>query len=161
MSERIYDFISKTLAGEDKRLADFEGKVMLVVNTASQCSFTPQYKRLEALYQDYKHQGLEVLGYPCNQFGGQEPGGDVEISKFCELNYGISFHMFSKVEVNGEAADPLFKFLKKEARGLMMSQNIKWNFTKFLVGRDGRVIKRFAPTSVPDKLTRDIEKALA
>ena len=161
MSERIYDFVSKTLAGEDKKLADFEGKVMLVVNTASQCGFTPQYKRLEALYQDYKHQGLEVLGYPCNQFGGQEPGGDVEISKFCELNYGISFHMFSKVEVNGEAADPLFKFLKKEARGLMMSQNIKWNFTKFLVGRDGRVIKRFAPTSVPDKLTRDIEKALA
>ncbi|MBL4867456.1 MAG: glutathione peroxidase [Pseudomonadales bacterium] len=160
MSEHIYDFVSKTLTGGDKSLSDYKGKVMLVVNTASQCGLTPQYKGLETLYQDYKHQGLEVLGYPCNQFGGQEPGGDSEISKFCEVKYGVSFQMFSKIDVNGGAADPVFKYLKKQAPGVLMSEKIKWNFTKFLVGRDGHVIKRFAPTAVPDKLTRDIEKAL-
>jgi glutathione peroxidase len=134
--------------------------VMLVVNTASKCGFTPQYEGLEALYKKYKDQGFVVLGFPCNQFGRQEPGSESDIEDFCQLNYGVSFPMFAKIDVNGDDADPLFKYLKNRQKGILGSEKIKWNFTKFLVNRDGKVIARFASTVKPENLVKDIEKLL-
>ncbi len=156
----LNDFSAKTLSGEETPLKDFQGKVVLVVNTASKCGFTPQYKGLEALYQKYKERGLEILGFPCNQFGKQEPGDSDEISSFCELNYGVSFPLFAKIEVNGENAHPLFRHLKSSAPGVFGTESIKWNFTKFLVGRDGQVVKRFAPKDKPESLESAIEALL-
>ena len=157
----VYEFSAKTLGGKTRKLAEFKGQVLLVVNTASQCGFTPQYGGLEALYKKYKDRGLVVLGFPSNQFGEQEPGPDTEISEFCQVNYGVSFPMFSKIDVNGDSAHPLFKYLTSSKKGLLGSQAIKWNFTKFLVGRDGTVIERYAPTTKPEDIAADIEKALA
>jgi len=156
-----FEFKAKSLAGKQVALAKYRGKVLLVVNTASNCGFTPQYKGLQALYDRYHDQGLEVLGFPCNQFGAQEPGDAAEIGAFCERNYGVSFPMFEKVDVNGEQAHPLFKWLSNSAPGLLGSEAIKWNFTKFLVRRDGTVFKRYAPQSSPDSLAADIEALLA
>lgn len=157
----IYDYNAVTLDGEERSLADFKGKVLLIVNTASKCGFTPQYKGLQALYQRYKDRGLVVLGFPCNQFGHQEPGDEVEIGAFCEKNYGVDFPMFAKIDVNGSDAHPLYRYLKSEAPGLLGSEGIKWNFTKFLVGKDGQVIERYAPQTAPAALAKDIEAALA
>ena len=156
----LSDFSATTLEGAEQDLSAYAGKVVLVVNTASQCGFTPQLGGLEELYRAYADQGLVVLGFPCNQFGGQEPGEAEEIGEFCQRNYGVSFPMFAKVDVNGDDAHPLYDWLKSEKGGLL-GKNIKWNFAKFLVGRDGQVVKRFAPTTEPAKLADDIEKALA
>jgi glutathione peroxidase len=153
----IYDITANTLAGEPLSLSAFKGKVLLIVNTASQCGFTGQYEGLEALYRKYKDQGLVVLGFPCNQFGAQEPGSADEIGAFCEKNYGVSFPMFAKIDVNGSNAHPLFQLLKGEATGLLGTEGIKWNFTKFLVGADGTVHSRHAPTSSPESLAPMIE----
>lgn len=160
MSNALFDIPVTTIKGEQKTLADFGGKAVLVVNTASKCGFTPQYKGLENVWQQYKDQGLVVLGFPCNQFGKQEPGDEGAISEFCELNFGVSFPLFKKVDVNGDNAHPLFVNLKKSAPGLLGSQGIKWNFTKFLLSADGEVIKRFAPTTKPEDLTAEIEALL-
>lgn len=148
------------MAGEEVPLRRFEGEVLLVVNVASQCGFTPQYAGLEQLYQRYQGRGFKVLGFPCNQFGGQEPGEADDIKSFCELRYGVTFPMFEKLEVNGEAAHPLFKFLKSQAPGLLGSEAIKWNFTKFLISRRGEVLARYASTTAPEALQADIESAL-
>ena len=156
----VYDFTAKLNSGQDKSLVDYKDKVLLVVNTASQCGFTPQYKGLQELYAKYHDRGLEVLGFPCDQFGHQEPGTDDEIKSFCELNYGVSFPLFAKIEVNGDNAHPLYKFLKKEKGGLL-GDAIKWNFTKFLVDKQGSVVERFAPTTTPEKIASDIERELA
>ena len=156
----VYDYTARTILGEEMALADLKGQVLLIVNTASKCGFTPQFKGLEALYQKYKDQGLQVLGFPCNQFLNQDPGSDEEIQSFCSMDYGVTFPMFGKIEVNGPGAHPLFQHLAAEAPGLLGSKAIKWNFTKFLVGRDGHVIKRYAPTDKPESLADDIEKAL-
>jgi glutathione peroxidase len=156
----IYDQTVKTIDGHDITIADWRGKVLLIVNTASKCGFTTQYEGLEALQKKYAAQGFSVLGFPCNQFGAQEPGDETEIANFCKLTYAVDFPMFAKVDVNGDAAHPLFKDLKKAAPGLLGSEGIKWNFTKFLVGRDGKVIDRFAPTTKPEAIASDIEKAL-
>lgn len=156
----IYQFEAELLDGKNKRLADYEGKVLLIVNTASKCGFTPQFAGLEKLYQKYKEQGLEVLGFPCNQFGGQDPGSNQEIGSFCQRNYGVSFPMFAKVDVKGPEAHAIFRYLTREAKGILGSENIKWNFTKFLVSRDGKVLNRYAPTTKPESLEEDIEKAL-
>jgi glutathione peroxidase len=155
----VFDFSAKLNNGDDQPLSDFRGKVLLIVNTASQCGFTPQYQGLEELYKKYSAQGLEILAFPCDQFGHQEPGGDQEIQGFCERNYGVTFPLFSKIEVNGENAHPLYKFLKTEAGGLL-TDAIKWNFTKFLVGREGKVLDRFAPFTKPQEIEEDISKAL-
>ncbi|KPY33481.1 Glutathione peroxidase [Pseudomonas syringae pv. aptata] len=160
MSENLLSIPVTTIKGEQKTLADFSGKALLVVNTASKCGFTPQYKGLEKLWQDYRDQGLVVLGFPCNQFGKQEPGDEGAISGFCELNYGVSFPLFKKIDVNGEQAHPLFVQLKQQAPGLLGTERIKWNFTKFLIGQDGRLVKRFAPLTKPEELTGDIEALL-
>ncbi|WP_017905663.1 glutathione peroxidase [Pseudomonas asplenii] len=160
MSANLLNIPCTTIKGEQKTLADFAGKALLVVNTASKCGFTPQYKGLEALWQHYKDQGLVILGFPCNQFGKQEPGNEAAISEFCELNYGVSFPLFKKIEVNGAGAHPLFVQLKKDAPGLLGSERIKWNFTKFLISRDGKVVKRFAPLTKPDDMVREIEDLL-
>ncbi|MBB3169474.1 glutathione peroxidase [Simiduia aestuariiviva] len=156
----LYSFEAKTLTGELQSLSELKGKVVLVVNTASKCGFTPQYKGLESIYQEYKDKGFEMLGFPCNQFGKQEPGGSEEISEFCELNFGVTFPLYEKVDVNGDNAHPLFTWLKSEAPGLLGTQAVKWNFTKFLVGRDGRVIKRYAPKDKPESIVADLEAAL-
>ncbi len=156
----LNDFTANTLAGQPKPLSDYRGKVALVVNTASKCGFTPQYEGLEKLYAQFKDDGLVVLGFPCNQFGGQEPGGADEIGEFCQLNYGVSFPMFEKVDVNGAAAHPLFEWLRSEKSGVL-GDKVKWNFTKFLIGKDGNVIKRYGSTTKPEKIAADIEKALA
>lgn len=156
----LHQFTMPLLNGNKQPLAEYEGKVILIVNTASQCGFTPQYQGLEQLYQQYRDEGLEILGFPCNQFKGQEPGSSDEIASFCEKNYGVSFPMFSKIEVNGDNTAPLYQVLKKEAPGLLGSQAIKWNFTKFLIGRDGRVIQRYSPTTKPEAIDGDIRKAL-
>lgn len=153
----IYDMNVNTLTGESVDLSAWRGKVLLIVNTASKCGFTPQYKGLEALYAKYKDQGFEVLGFPCNQFGGQEPGNAEEIGAFCEKNFGVSFPLFEKIDVNGDHAHPLFTLLKKQAPGVLGTEGIKWNFTKFLIGKDGKVIDRFAPTTSP----KEIEKTIA
>ena len=160
-SHSAYDFQARQIDGKDVSMAEFRGKVMLIVNTASQCGFTPQFGGLEALHKSYAGQGLAVLGFPCNQFGAQDPGSNGEISDFCQLNYGVSFPMMSKIDVNGPAAHPLYKWLSSEAPGLLGSKAIKWNFTKFLIGKDGKVIKRYAPLDKPVHLTKDIEAALA
>jgi len=157
----VYDFRANTLEGKPIDLKKFSGKVLLIVNTASNCGFTPQYKGLEAVYQQFKDKGVEVLGFPCNQFGAQEPGTADEIGAFCERNYGVSFPLFDKVDVNGNNAHPLFRHLKSEAPGLMGTEAIKWNFTKFLVRKDGTVYKRYAPQTEPKELMQDIEKLLA
>lgn len=156
----VYDFSGKTITGADKPIADFKGQVILVVNTASKCGFTPQFKGLEDLHEKYKDKGLVVLGFPCNQFLNQDPGSDGEISEFCELNYGVTFPMFAKIDVNGDAAHPLFKHLTSAAPGLLGSKAVKWNFTKFLVDRNGNVIKRYAPATKPEDMAADIEKLL-
>jgi glutathione peroxidase len=156
----IYDFSVDDIRGKRVKLDRYKGKVLLVVNTASECGFTPQYKGLEALYQSLHGRGLEVLGFPCNQFGGQEPGGEKEIASFCEVNYGVTFPMFAKVDVNGDAAAPLWKWLKKQKPGLLGSEGIKWNFTKFLVDRNGAVVERFAPNDTPESIAPAIEKLL-
>ena len=156
----LSDFSATTLEGQPQDLSAYDGQVVLVVNTASECGLTPQFEGLEKLWQQYREQGLVVLGFPCNQFGGQEPGEAEQIGEFCQRNYGVSFPMFDKVEVNGDGAHPLFQWLRQEKGGLLGSA-IKWNFTKFLVGRDGRVVDRYAPTAAPESLAGDIEKALA
>jgi glutathione peroxidase len=160
MSDNLLGIPCTTIKGEQKTLADFSGKALLVVNTASKCGFTPQYKGLEQLWQTYRERGLVVLGFPCNQFGKQEPGEEGSIAEFCELNYGVSFPLFKKIEVNGSHAHPLFVQLKKQAPGLLGSERIKWNFTKFLIGKDGRQIKRFSPLTKPQELTDEIEALL-
>ena len=160
MNDALFDIPVTTIKGEQKTLRDFAGKAVLVVNTASKCGFTPQYKGLEALWQQYKDRGLVVLGFPCNQFGKQEPGDEGAISEFCELNFGVSFPLFKKVDVNGADAHPLYVQLKQRAPGLLGSQGIKWNFTKFLISADGSQIKRFAPTTKPEELTAEIEALL-
>ena len=157
----VYEFSATTIDGKPRSLSDERGKVLLVVNTASKCGFTPQYKGLEAIYRQFKDRGFAVLGFPCNQFGEQEPGEDATIAEFCERNFGVSFPLFAKVDVNGADAHPLFKHLTSEKKGLLGSTAIKWNFTKFLIGKDGRVIERYAPTTAPEDLIKDIEKALA
>jgi glutathione peroxidase len=156
----FYDFSAKTLQGGELPLGDYRGRVVLVVNTASECGFTPQYAGLEALHRKYRDRGLAVLGFPCNQFGKQEPGDAAAIGAFCQSNYGVSFRMFDKVEVNGAGAHPLYLWLVREAPGLLGTEAIKWNFTKFLIGRDGRVVKRYAPQTIPEALEPDIEKQL-
>ncbi len=155
----LSDFTANTLTGEEQPLSAYDGKVVLVVNTASECGFTPQYQGLQELHTKYADDGFAVLGFPCNQFGGQEPGGAEEIGAFCEKNYGVTFPLFEKVDVNGDRAHPLFQWLRQERSGLMGSA-IKWNFTKFLVGRDGTVLKRYGSTTAPEKIAADIEKAL-
>lgn len=157
--QTFHQFQAESLKGEVIDFARYAGKVVLVVNTASKCGLTPQYKGLEALYQKYRDQGLEILGFPCNQFGGQEPGGTKEIEQTCLINYGVSFTMFAKVAVNGSESHPLFQYLRKELPGLI-GGNIRWNFTKFLIGCDGRPIRRFSPTTAPARLEKDIRKAL-
>lgn len=157
----VHDFTALTIQGKEKPLSEFNGKVLLVVNTASKCGFTPQFKGLEKLYEDYKDKGLEILGFPCNQFGKQDPGSNDQISEFCELNFGVTFPMFQKVDVNGDEAHPLFKHLKSEAPGLLGTQGIKWNFTKFLVDQNGKVLKRFAPKDTPESIESEIRKLLA
>jgi glutathione peroxidase len=155
-----YDFKAKTIDGKDQSLADYKGKAMLVVNTASKCGFTPQYTGLEKLWKKYQDQGLVVLGFPCDQFGHQEPGDEEEIKNFCSLSYDVTFPMYSKIEVNGANAHPLYKWLKSEKSGLLGLDGIKWNFTKFLVDKQGNVIKRYAPTDTPEKIEKDLAAVL-
>jgi glutathione peroxidase len=156
----LYEFTVDDITGHPVELDRYKGKVVLVVNTASKCGFTPQYKGLEALYRKYRDQGLEVLGFPCNQFGGQEPGSEQEIATFCETNYGVSFPMFAKIDVNGDKAAPLYRYLKSAKPGLLGTEAIKWNFTKFLVDRSGKVIARYAPNDTPESLEADVAKTL-
>ena len=157
----VYDFEARQIDGKTVPLKKFKGQVLLIVNTASACGYTPQFAGLEELHKAYGGRGLVVLGFPCNQFGAQDPGSDGEIAQFCQLNYGVSFPMMAKVEVNGVGADPLFQWLTQEAPGLLGSTAVKWNFTKFLIGKDGQVIGRYAPQTAPAELAKDIEAALA
>ena len=161
MPTSIYDFEAQQINGQNVPLSQYQGKVLLIVNTASACGFTPQFGGLEELHRQYADTGLVVLGFPCNQFGSQDPGSNDEIASFCQLNYGVSFPMMAKIDVNGADASPLYKWLTAEAPGLLGSKAIKWNFTKFLVGKDGQVIRRYAPQDAPKKLAADIEAALA
>ena len=156
----IHDFSATTLDGHEQSLADYKGKVVLIVNTASKCGFTPQYDGLEQLHREYSPRGLVILGFPCNQFGAQEPGDAAEIASFCSLTYQVSFPMFAKVDVNGDHAHPLFRFLKAAKPGLLGTEGIKWNFTKFLVGKDGEVVGRYAPATKPEELRKEIEALL-
>ncbi len=156
----LYDFSVKDIHGKTVNLDAYKGKALLIVNTASQCGFTPQYKGLEALYKKFHAKGFEVLGFPCNQFGAQEPGNEADIESFCEVNYGVTFPLFAKVDVNGDEAAPVYKFLKKAKPGLLNTEAIKWNFTKFLVDRNGKVLERYAPNAEPESLAGDIEKVL-
>jgi len=156
----LYDFQATRIDGTEVPLSHYRGQVLLIVNTASACGFTPQFTGLEKLHQQYGPQGLAVIGFPCNQFARQDPGDDTQIAGFCQRNYGVSFQMMSKIEVNGAGTHPLYQWLKHEAPGLLGTEGIKWNFTKFLVGRDGRVIKRYAPQDTPEKIAKDIEAAL-
>ncbi len=158
--QTIADFSAKLPNGEEISLADKLGKVLLVVNTASKCGFTPQYDGLEALWRKYKDQGFEVIAFPCNQFGGQEPGDAGQIEEFCKVNFGLSFPLMGKIEVNGPGASPLYDWMKKEAPGVMGTKSVKWNFTKFLIGRDGKVVRRYAPTDKPEALEKDIAALL-
>lgn len=157
----LYDIDVTTIDGASQSMAEYRGKALLIVNVASQCGFTPQYTGLEALYLTYKDKGFAVLGFPCDQFGHQEPGTEAEIQSFCTLNYQLTFPLFAKVEVNGGNAHPLFRLLKSERRGLLGSEAIKWNFTKFLVGKDGTVLKRYAPTDTPEQITKDVAALVA
>jgi glutathione peroxidase len=156
----IYDFKAKTIDGREVSLADYRGKVLLIVNVASKCGFTPQYKGLENLYERFHQNGFEVLGFPCNQFGKQEPGSDTDIQGFCDLQYGVRFPLFSKIEVNGPGTHPLYEFLKKSKRGFLGTSRIKWNFTKFLIDRHGNPIRRFSPQTTPAALEKDVQAAL-
>lgn len=156
----IYNFIVTTAKGESKDLSEFRGKVLLIVNTASKCGFTPQYRELQKLYETYSSRNFTILGFPCNQFGNQEPGTDEEIQTFCSLNYGVTFPVFAKIMVNGDDTHPLFNYLKKEAKGLLGSEKVKWNFTKFLVDKTGKPVKRYAPSTTPKSLKKDIEELL-
>ncbi|WP_445660811.1 glutathione peroxidase [Acinetobacter sp. F16] len=156
----IYQFEAELLDGKNKSFADYEGKVLLIVNTASKCGFTPQFAGLEKLYEKYKDQGLEVLGFPCNQFGGQDPGSNDQIGAYCQKNYGVTFPMFSKVDVKGSEAHILFRYLTNNSKGIL-GNGIKWNFTKFLIGKDGKVLNRFAPTTKPEDLESEVQAALA
>ncbi|NJD92053.1 MAG: glutathione peroxidase [Geobacter sp.] len=156
----IYDFEVTTIAGEPFSMVAYQGKVLLIVNVASKCGFTPQYAGLEELYRQYQPQGLVVLGFPCDQFGHQEPGDEAEIRNFCSLNYDVTFPMFAKIEVNGDGTHPLFQYLKKEQPGLLGSESLKWNFTKFLVDREGRVVRRYAPSTTPADIGKDIAALL-
>ena len=158
---RIHDFEALGIDGRPVTLSQYQGQVLLIVNTASACGFTPQFAGLEKLHQQYRAQGLTVIGFPCNQFASQDPGDDVQIASFCQKNYGVSFQMMSKIKVNGDGAHPLYQWLTAEAPGILGSKAIKWNFTKFLLGKDGRVIKRYAPQDAPEKIAKDIETALA
>jgi glutathione peroxidase len=155
----LYDLSAKLNNGKEKKLSDYTGKVLLIVNTASECGFTPQYQGLQEIYERYKDRGFEVLGFPCDQFGHQEPGTNKEIKTFCQLNYGVTFPLFSKIEVNGPSTHPVYKFLKSKQGGLL-GDNIKWNFTKFLVDKDGNVVDRYAPQTVPVRIASDIERLL-
>ena len=161
MAKSVYEFFVKGADGKQLALESYQGKVTLIVNVASKCGFTPQYDGLETVYKKYKDNGLVILGFPCNQFGAQEPGSNEEIQSFCQMNYGVSFPVMSKVEVNGDQADPLYQHLKAQAPGILGIEAIKWNFTKFLVGKDGKVIARYAPQTKPEEIATDIEKALA
>jgi glutathione peroxidase len=156
----IYDFSAKTIDGSEQNLDAYRGKTLLVVNVASKCGFTPQYEGLEALYRKFKGQGLVVLGFPCDQFGHQEPGNEEAIKNFCSLTHDVTFPMFAKIDVNGAHTHPLYKYLKHEAKGLLGSEAIKWNFTKFLIGKDGEVVKRYAPADAPKSIEKDVEAAL-
>jgi glutathione peroxidase len=156
----VHDFSAKGIDGKERKLSEYEGTALLVVNTASKCGFTPQYAGLEALHRKLAPKGFAVLGFPCDQFGHQEPGNEEEIRNFCSLNYDVSFPMFAKVEVNGADAHPLYKHLKKQAKGLLGTEAIKWNFTKFLVDRDGRVVRRYAPTDKPESIEADVAALL-
>ena len=156
----VYDYKCQLNDGSEKLIGDYKDEVLLIVNTASQCGFTKQYKGLEDLYQSYGSKGFKVLGFPCNQFGQQEPEGDDKIAQFCELNFGVTFPLFKKIDVNGENASPLFEYLKGEARGIIGTKSIKWNFTKFLINREGKVLKRFSPTDKPESIKKDIEALL-
>ena len=156
----VHDFSARAIDGVDRSLAEYKGKVLLVVNVASKCGFTPQYSGLEALQRQYADRGFAVLGFPCDQFGHQEPGNEEEIRKFCSLNYDVTFPMFAKIEVNGAGAHPLYEHLKSSAPGVLGTEGIKWNYTKFLVDREGRVVRRYAPTDKPESLAADIEKLL-
>ena len=156
----LYDFTVDDIQGKPVKLDRYKGKVLLIVNTASKCGYTPQYQGLEALYEKYQAKGLEVLCFPCNQFGAQEPGSAEEIVSFCDLNYGVKFPLFAKVDVNGDKAAPVYEYLKAAKPGILGSEAIKWNFTKFLVGRDGEVLARFAPKDTPESIAPDVEKAL-
>jgi glutathione peroxidase len=156
----LYDFSVQDIDAQPQSLRDYAGRVLLIVNTASKCGFTPQYKGLEALHRKYEAKGLTVMGFPCDQFGHQEPGDEAEIKNFCSLNYDVHFPLFAKVDVNGKDAHPLFQYLKKEAKGILGSEAIKWNFTKFLIDREGRVVRRYAPTDTPESIERDIVELL-
>jgi glutathione peroxidase len=156
----LFDIEATTIDGATKKIGDYAGKVMLIVNVASRCGFTPQYAGLEALYREFADRGLVVLGFPCNQFGAQEPGSEKEIASFCSANYDVTFPMFAKIDVNGESAHPLYRLLKREAPGILGSEAIKWNFTKFLVDREGRVVKRYASTDKPEEIAGDVEALL-
>ena len=159
MRDTVFGFAAKDEAGQDHSLEDYRGQVLLIVNTASRCGFTPQFAGLESLYKRYRDRGFTVLGFPCNQFGGQDPGSQDEIVAFCQLNYGVSFPMLGKIEVNGRGADPLFEHLKNAAPGTL-GKRIVWNFTKFLIGREGEVVKRYAPSTTPEAIAADIEALL-
>ncbi|MFA6110808.1 MAG: glutathione peroxidase [Candidatus Latescibacterota bacterium] len=160
MSPTVYDFSARRLNGEEQCLGEYRGKVLLIVNTASKCGLTPQYEGLQQLYDQYRDRGLVVLGFPCNQFAGQEPGTEEEIAGFCQVNYGVTFPMFAKIEVNGDGAHPLYQWLKSERPGLLSSEAIKWNFTKFLVDAAGQPVKRYAPQTKPEEIKPDIEALL-
>lgn len=157
----VYDFSARDIDGNERSLADYRGKTLLIVNVASKCGFTPQYTGLEALWRADRERGLVVLGFPCDQFGHQEPGDEAEIRNFCSTSYDVSFPLFAKVEVNGDGAHPLYKWLKSEGKGILGSESIKWNFTKFLVDSNGQVVKRYAPTDTPEKIGKDLERQLA
>lgn len=160
MADSIYDFKVQDIKGDEHDMAEYQGKVLLIVNTASKCGFTPQFEGLQSMYRDLGDKGLAVLGFPCNQFMNQDPADDDAISQFCSLNYGVDFPMFAKIEVNGPGAHPLYRFLKSKAKGVMGSEKVKWNFTKFLVSREGQVIRRYPPTAKPEAIRADIEKLL-
>lgn len=160
-AQSVYDFEARDIGGEEQALADYRGKVLLIVNVASECGFTPQYTGLEALQRKYADRGFSVLGFPCNQFGKQEPGSEDEIRNFCASRFDVTFPMFSKIEVNGPGTHPLYAYLKSAEPGLLGSEAIKWNFTKFLIGKDGNVVKRYAPTTKPEAIEADIELQLA
>jgi len=156
----IYDFSARDIDGTERSLAEFRGKALLVVNVASKCGFTPQYEGLEALHKEWQTRGFEVLGFPCDQFGHQEPGDEAEIRNFCSLNYGVTFPMFAKIDVNGDNAHPVYRWLKSEKKGLLGTEGIKWNFTKFLIDREGHVVARYAPTDTPAKIAKDLPAVL-
>ena len=156
----VYDFVVTAANGEEKKLQDYKGQVLLIVNTASKCGFTPQYEGLQTLYEKFSGRGFSVLGFPCNQFGHQEPGTNEEIQNFCQVTYQVTFPVFAKVDVNGNEAHPLFKYLKQAVPGVLHSESIKWNFTKFLINRNGEVIKRYAPQTSPEAISEDIEKLI-